>query len=111
MTPTPGPNRASSPYANPGSGVAHTAMTAPIPRGSRSAANLAANVVTRQATAVSNFATNGAVEHLRYTESSPIHVRGPITGKTYQFSGTQPVQAVDKRDAASLLQTRFFRRS
>jgi hypothetical protein len=29
----------------------------------------------------------------------------------YYFSGAQPLQAVDERDAAALLQTRFFRRA
>jgi hypothetical protein len=29
----------------------------------------------------------------------------------YQFSGARPLQAVDARDAAALLQTRFFRRA
>jgi hypothetical protein len=47
---------------------------------------------------------------LRYSESSPILVRGPATGRRYEFSGTHPVQTVDPRDAAALLRTRFFRR-
>jgi hypothetical protein len=45
---------------------------------------------------------------LRYTETSPILVKGPATGRQYQFSGPNPVQAVDARDAAALLRTRFF---
>lgn len=48
---------------------------------------------------------------LRYLESSPILVRGPATGRQYQFSGTRPVQPVDARDAEALLRTRFFRRN
>ncbi len=47
---------------------------------------------------------------VRYLESSPIRVRGPVTGQQYEFSGSGPVQSVDARDAASLLQSRFFRR-
>lgn len=48
--------------------------------------------------------------HLQYREQSPIQVRGLATGLVYRFSGQQPVQAVDERDAAALLQTRLFRR-
>lgn len=45
---------------------------------------------------------------LRYLENSPILVRGP-TGRQYTFSGANPNQTVDPRDAKALLQTRFFR--
>lgn len=47
---------------------------------------------------------------VRYTENSAIRVRGPITGREYEFSGSHPVQSIDPRDAGSLLGTRFFRR-
>jgi hypothetical protein len=46
---------------------------------------------------------------LRYTQRSPIRVRGPVTGRTYDFSSSNPVQAVDSRDATTLMRTRFFR--
>ena len=46
---------------------------------------------------------------LRYTETAPILVNGPATGRTYRFSGSNPVQAVDRRDVAALLRTCFFR--
>jgi hypothetical protein len=45
---------------------------------------------------------------LRYTEMSPILVKGPATGRQYQFSGSNAIQAVDARDAVALLRTRFF---
>ena len=48
---------------------------------------------------------------LRYADTSPIRVRGAVTGMSYEFSGVRPVQQVDARDAASLLNTRFFRRA
>lgn len=48
---------------------------------------------------------------LRYLENSPILVRGPVSGRQYQFSGSHPDQVVDARDVESLLRTRFFRRS
>jgi hypothetical protein len=48
---------------------------------------------------------------LRHLESSPILVRGPVTGRQCGFSAAQPVQPVDPRDAEALLRTRFFRRN
>jgi hypothetical protein len=48
---------------------------------------------------------------VRYLETSPIQVRGLVSGMSYAFSGSQPVQQVDPRDASSLLNTRFFRRA
>jgi hypothetical protein len=51
-----------------------------------------------------------ALVRVRYLESSPIRVRGPATGQQYEFSGSRPVQSIDARDAAPLLQSRFFRR-
>ena len=48
---------------------------------------------------------------LRYTESSPVRVMGPVTGRQYDFSGSRSVQAVDSRDAPALLRSRFFRQS
>jgi len=46
---------------------------------------------------------------LRYLENSPIRVRGPVTGRHYEFSSPSPVQSVDPRDVAGLLGTRLFR--
>jgi hypothetical protein len=46
---------------------------------------------------------------VRYLETSRIQVRGLVSGMSYAFSGSQPVQQVDPRDAASLLNTRYFR--
>jgi hypothetical protein len=46
---------------------------------------------------------------VRYLETSPIQVRGLVSGMSYAFSGSQPIQQVDARDASSLLNTRFFR--
>jgi hypothetical protein len=47
---------------------------------------------------------------VRYVEQPAITVRGPATGRLYTFSGTNPFQSVDARDASALLNTRFFRR-
>ena len=47
---------------------------------------------------------------LSYLESTPLRVAGLVTGRSYEFSAEQPAREVDARDAAALLQTRFFRR-
>jgi hypothetical protein len=47
---------------------------------------------------------------LRYVKNPPIRVRGPVSGRYYEFSGGRTVQRVDARDASSLLNTGFFRR-
>ncbi len=46
--------------------------------------------------------------YLQYGAQAAIRVRGLATGRVYEFSSTQRVQAVDERDAAALLQTRLF---
>lgn len=48
--------------------------------------------------------------NLHYFGYSTMNVRGPATGRLYQFSKLQPMQAVDARDAAAILRTRLFRR-
>jgi hypothetical protein len=47
---------------------------------------------------------------LMYYGYASVSVRGPVSGQLYQFSRQQPVQAVDARDALSILKTRLFRR-
>jgi hypothetical protein len=47
---------------------------------------------------------------LHYTQDPAIRVRGPVTGQAYAFSGAQPAQAVDVRDAAVLTRGALFRR-
>ena len=53
--------------------------------------------------------TTGSSVKIRSVEASPIRVRGLFTGRSYEFTSSQPVQTVDARDAASLLNTRYFR--
>lgn len=48
---------------------------------------------------------------LRYLERSPVRVRGPVTGKHYDFSAADPIALVEARDATALLRTRFFARA
>ena len=45
---------------------------------------------------------------LRYRESAPIRVWGPVTGLPYDFSAAEPVQAVEARDAAALARSEAF---
>jgi hypothetical protein len=46
---------------------------------------------------------------IRYLRTPGIVVRGAVTGRSYAFSGSSPVQAVDARDAAGFLRTSLFR--
>jgi hypothetical protein len=50
-----------------------------------------------------------SVTRLHYTDSGPVRLRGPITGRGYAFSGAAPVQEVDVRDAAVFLRSGRFR--
>ncbi len=67
-------------------------------------------VVTAHTQFVRPLPTHSSVA-LRYTETSPILVQGPASGRQYPFSGSNPVQAVDARDVAALLRTGFFSQS
>ena len=40
-----------------------------------------------------------------------MRVRGPVSGRAYDFSPSQPTQAVDARDAAVLTRNSLFRLS
>ena len=48
---------------------------------------------------------------LVYTGTSPISVRGPVTGRRYDFSGARSGQPVDPRDAAVFMRSSLFRRT
>jgi hypothetical protein len=48
--------------------------------------------------------------HLLYYGKAKVNVRGPVTGRLYEFSLQAPLQTVDPRDAVSMLKTRLFRR-
>jgi len=45
---------------------------------------------------------------LRYLGPKRVLVRGPATGRQYDFSAAAPTLPVDARDADSLLRTRQF---
>jgi hypothetical protein len=44
-----------------------------------------------------------------YGGGRPIVVKGPVTGSNYRFSGVDPVQLIDPRDAVALTRTPIFR--
>lgn len=84
--------------------------TAAHPGAPTSSYQRAANGVQSPDAVPQTFGSQSSVP-LRYLEKSPIQVRGPVTGRRYEFSGAHPVQAVDPGDAAALLRTRFFQQA
>src|SRR5580765_2854278 len=69
-----------------------------------------AAAATMPTSAGNSQTTTGSSIKIRSVEASPLRVRGLFTGRSYEFTSSQPVQSVDARDAASLLNTRYFRR-
>ena len=45
---------------------------------------------------------------VRYVERSRLVVRGPASGRQYEFSAAKPTQMVALHDADALLRTRYF---
>jgi hypothetical protein len=45
---------------------------------------------------------------MKYHGNGSAQIRGRVTGQIYQFQRQQPVQAVDPRDAVSMIRTRLF---
>jgi hypothetical protein len=54
---------------------------------------------------------DGSVVNLYYFGRTNVQLRGSVSGQTYQFSRSAPVQSVDQRDVFTMLQTRLFRRT
>jgi hypothetical protein len=48
---------------------------------------------------------------LLYRGYATVNVLGPVSGQLYRFSRQKPVNTIDERDAAPILQTRLFRRT
>ncbi|TVR98543.1 MAG: hypothetical protein EA406_06465 [Rhodospirillales bacterium] len=69
----------------------------------------AAQAATEAVRAAPPAAGAGGTILVRYTEHSPVVVRGTVSGRVYMFSGAAPLQQVDARDASQLLRSRFFR--
>ncbi len=51
----------------------------------------------------------GTPATLQYLKSSPIRVRGLVSGRQYDFSSSRPAQSVDRRDLPGMLRTGLFR--
>lgn len=56
-------------------------------------------------------AANVGTVLLRSRERARVLVRGPVTGRTYEFSAERPAQPVDPRDADALMRTTRFVRA
>lgn len=52
--------------------------------------------------------TRAGTVMLRLRERARLRVRGPFTGRTYEFSAERPEQLVDRRDADALMRTSRF---
>lgn len=46
--------------------------------------------------------------NVRFTQASAVLVRGPVTGRHYQFNGTANTQRIDARDAVALIKSGYF---
>jgi hypothetical protein len=55
-------------------------------------------------------ATFGPTVKLHYTGVAPVRVKGPKTGRIYEFSRAHPDGVVDRRDAEGLMRIALFRR-
>jgi hypothetical protein len=51
----------------------------------------------------------GQTVRLEFTQPTSVFLRGPSTGRHYQFNLGAQVQPVDARDAAALLKSGYFR--
>jgi hypothetical protein len=85
--------------------IQRSALTEP----GKTAIRPSAAAATPNSTGNSQITTSSFIK-IRSVEASPLRVRGLFTGRSYEFTSSQPVQSVDTRDAASLLNTRYFRR-
>jgi hypothetical protein len=52
---------------------------------------------------------NGLALQIEYGGGRTVAVQGPVTGKSYLFSGLKRVQDVDPRDAPAILRGGYFR--
>lgn len=52
--------------------------------------------------------TGHGVVRLFYRGNGSAQIRGPVTGRVYQFPRHNPIQMVDSRDVPGLVRTRLF---
>jgi hypothetical protein len=55
-----------------------------------------------------NFPQSTPITSLRFVQRRSIVVRGPATGRRYQFGDGAYVSGIDSRDAAALLKSGYF---
>jgi hypothetical protein len=67
-----------------------------------------AALVQDKSTFTSTQQAAGTSINLRFKQPSAVMVRGPVTGKHYQFNGSANAQRVDARDAAALIKSGYF---
>jgi hypothetical protein len=65
--------------------------------------------VSGQVTITQQDIDEGLGLQLEYAGGRTVSISGPVTGKTYTFSGLQPTAKVDPRDAPAILRNRRFR--
>ena len=65
-------------------------------------------LVQGKATGAQTSQDSGASVTIRFTQPSAVLVRGPVTGRHYQFNGSANTQRVDTRDAAALIKSGYF---
>jgi hypothetical protein len=66
--------------------------------------------VARPAPAAGPWAQGGfPTVPLHYDAAGEVQLRGPVSGRAYRFSGSEPAQDVDARDAVVLLRNAAFR--
>ncbi len=54
---------------------------------------------------------HGSEFRIEFNKRSPVMVRGPATGRHYQFAPDSYAQVVDARDAHALIESGYFRRA
>ena len=50
----------------------------------------------------------GMSVNVRFKQPSAVLVRGPVTGRHYQFDGAANTQRIDARDAVPLIKSGYF---
>jgi hypothetical protein len=68
-----------------------------------------AALVLDRASAPQVPAVHGPSVRIEFTQQAAVMIRGPATGRHYQFHPGAQTQPVDPRDAACLLKSGYFR--
>lgn len=64
--------------------------------------------VQGKSTGAQTVPESGASVNIRFKQATAVLVRGPVTGRHYQFDGSRNTQRVDVRDANALIKTGYF---